>query len=221
LVSITAGVYGSTLAGGDNADSFYFGSTIADGYVSMDAGSDLAVFHDQVSGDASIYGGDGGDTLMFNQSVDAGITVDAGVGDDSVFFSLAQTSTTVLAGAGNDTITFSSTVSAAQVNLGAGQDSIVFNAVVNDTSLVGGGGIQTIQFSSANDLVSLSATFSGVPSWVVQEMTPFVSSSVLRLELMRTPISREMLDRMISSLITPSSLVHLAVAVAMTRSLVL
>jgi len=107
-------------------------------------------------------GGSGGDTLLFNSTVDSGITIDAGADNDSVYFSLALTGTNVLLGAGDDNLSFANSISQVLISLDAGADVVSFgfsSAATNSTVVGGSNSSQTIQFSSVADLVSLSGTF--------------------------------------------------------------
>ena len=140
---------------------------------------------------ASVYGGSGGDSMVFLAAV-SDATIDAGADNDTLSFSSTFATSTLLAGAGDDTLRFTDQVSASKINLGTGNDQVTFSTLVgSSSSIVGAAGTsQTINFSAAADLVSFDGTFgagsimggSGNDTLVFLQDAAVNASSVVKLE---------------------------------------
>jgi len=146
--------------GGALEDSLVFATNLSAGNkVFLDAGSDVATFSLLTS--SSVYGGDGGDTLVFSASL-LGASIDAGADNDTLTFSGTVSGSTIQGGAGDDTMTFSAVALASTISLDSGADSIVFgSSSANNVSVVFGGGNTTVVFGAGADSLVFSGSVFG------------------------------------------------------------
>ena len=160
----TATIVG-TVAGGSGNDTIVFGNGAAGGFgggvvfgdgVGVTTGNSasgadrIGSTNIEITGAASIYGGGGSDTILFN-SFSANGVLSGGDGADVIGNSAldlgANTAILIDGGAGNDTINlFSSNSTAQSIFGGAGADSITYFGT-GDASVNGGAGNDTINYS--------------------------------------------------------------------------